>query len=205
MTPEGSVAAGPGGTRGHRSTDAQMHADVLSWSRSRGLFAGVAHEGLTLRETWMTTPRCMVSDAGEPRDRDDRGAHPKGIYHADRSADPVHLQRRGRTGRGVPGMMSVRAGVVAAIVATGLLAPARAGGLFHCWPTKRTSMRCGTATIAPMLKVRFPEASREQILEARGYAYGGCVIQDLGYYPFRQPLLQQLAALRPHRRFHRWR
>ena len=39
-------------------------------------------------------------------------------------------------------------------------------------------------TIAPLLLKRFPEASREQVQEARGYAYGGCVIQDLGYYPF---------------------
>ena len=40
------------------------------------------------------------------------------------------------------------------------------------------------SAIAPMLRVRFPEASPAQLLEARGYAYGGCVIQDLGYYPF---------------------
>jgi hypothetical protein len=39
-------------------------------------------------------------------------------------------------------------------------------------------------TIAPMLLARFPATSPEQLLEARGYAYGGCVIQDLGYYPF---------------------
>ena len=31
-------------------TDAQMHGDILSWSRSQGLFAGVALEGATLRE-----------------------------------------------------------------------------------------------------------------------------------------------------------
>jgi len=39
-------------------------------------------------------------------------------------------------------------------------------------------------TIAPMLVARFPGATPEQLLDARGYAYGGCVIQDLGYYPF---------------------
>jgi lipid-binding SYLF domain-containing protein len=31
-------------------TDAQMRADILSWSRSQGLFAGVALEGATLRQ-----------------------------------------------------------------------------------------------------------------------------------------------------------
>ena len=39
-------------------------------------------------------------------------------------------------------------------------------------------------TIAPMLQARFPEATAAEIVEARAYAYGGCVIQDLGYYPF---------------------
>ncbi len=40
------------------------------------------------------------------------------------------------------------------------------------------------SAIAPVLRARFPGVSGEQLLEARGYAYGGCVIQDLGYYPF---------------------
>ncbi len=40
------------------------------------------------------------------------------------------------------------------------------------------------STIVPMLRARFPRSTHEQLLEARAYAYGGCVIQDLGYYPF---------------------
>jgi SH3 domain-containing YSC84-like protein 1 len=47
---EASVAAGPVGRTATAQTDAQLHADILSWSRSRGLFAGVAVEGATLRE-----------------------------------------------------------------------------------------------------------------------------------------------------------
>ena len=31
-------------------TDAQMHADILSWSRSQGLFAGISLQGATLRQ-----------------------------------------------------------------------------------------------------------------------------------------------------------
>jgi hypothetical protein len=38
--------------------------------------------------------------------------------------------------------------------------------------------------IKALLRARFPETTPEQLLEARAYAYGGCVIQDLGYYPF---------------------
>lgn len=47
---EGSVAAGPVGRTVTAQTDAQLHADILSWSRSQGLFAGLALEGATLRE-----------------------------------------------------------------------------------------------------------------------------------------------------------
>jgi lipid-binding SYLF domain-containing protein len=47
---EGSVAAGPVGRTATAQTDVQMRADILSWSRTQGLFAGVALEGATLRE-----------------------------------------------------------------------------------------------------------------------------------------------------------
>ena len=47
---EGSVAAGPVGRTATAQTDAQLHAEILSWSRSQGLFAGIALEGATLRQ-----------------------------------------------------------------------------------------------------------------------------------------------------------
>jgi lipid-binding SYLF domain-containing protein len=47
---EGSVAAGPVGRTATAQTDAQLKADILSWSRSQGLFAGLALEGATLRQ-----------------------------------------------------------------------------------------------------------------------------------------------------------
>jgi lipid-binding SYLF domain-containing protein len=47
---EGSIAAGPVGRTATAQTDAQMHAEILSWSRTQGLFAGVALTGATLRE-----------------------------------------------------------------------------------------------------------------------------------------------------------
>ena len=46
---EASVAAGPVGRSASAMTDAQLSADILSWSRSKGLFAGVALSGATLR------------------------------------------------------------------------------------------------------------------------------------------------------------
>src|SRR6476646_2814077 len=47
---EASVAAGPVGRTATAQTDVQMHADILSWSRSQGLFAGLALQGATLRQ-----------------------------------------------------------------------------------------------------------------------------------------------------------
>lgn len=47
---EASVAGGPVGRTVTAQTDAQMSAEILSWSRSQGLFAGIALEGATLRE-----------------------------------------------------------------------------------------------------------------------------------------------------------
>ena len=56
---EGSVAGGPVGRRSEAQTDLQMHAEILSWSRSRGLFAGIAFEVAQLcARTWTTMRRC---------------------------------------------------------------------------------------------------------------------------------------------------
>jgi hypothetical protein len=38
-------------------------------------------------------------------------------------------------------------------------------------------------TIRPLLLKRFPNATPEQLKEAHSYAYGGAIIQDMGYYP----------------------
>ena len=38
--------------------------------------------------------------------------------------------------------------------------------------------------LAPMLRQRFPRVSAGDVARARAYAYGGSLIQDLGYYPF---------------------
>lgn len=37
--------------------------------------------------------------------------------------------------------------------------------------------------IRPLLLKRFPQATKEEIKVAHGYAYGGAIIQDMGYYP----------------------
>jgi lipid-binding SYLF domain-containing protein len=46
---EAGVAGGPVGREAGAGTDALMHAEVLSYSRSRGLFAGVSLKGVVVR------------------------------------------------------------------------------------------------------------------------------------------------------------
>jgi len=46
---DASIAAGPVGRHAEAATDAELKAEILSYSRSRGLFAGIALEGAALQ------------------------------------------------------------------------------------------------------------------------------------------------------------
>ena len=48
------------------------------------------------------------------------------------------------------------------------------------------------AAIKPLLLKRFPNATPEELKAAHSYAYGGAVIQDMGYYPFGSKLFSDL-------------
>ena len=50
--------------------------------------------------------------------------------------------------------------------------------------------------IQPLLQKRFPDATEQDLQKAHAYAYGGCVLQDMGYYPVRQQVLQRSCPLR---------
>ena len=47
---DASAAIGPKGRDAEAATDVTMHTEILTYSRSRGLFAGVSLEGSTLRQ-----------------------------------------------------------------------------------------------------------------------------------------------------------
>ena len=47
--------------------------------------------------------------------------------------------------------------------------------------------------IKPLLLARFPKATPDDLLKAHAYAYGGSVIQDIGYYPFGSHVFSDLA------------
>ena len=47
-------------------------------------------------------------------------------------------------------------------------------------------------SIRPLLLARFPGATDAQLVEAHAYAYGGCAVQDMGYYPFGKKFFSNL-------------
>src|SRR5262245_44683725 len=47
--------------------------------------------------------------------------------------------------------------------------------------------------IQPLLLKRYPKATPDELRKAHAYAYGGAIIQDMGYYPFGSRLLSDLA------------
>jgi hypothetical protein len=47
-------------------------------------------------------------------------------------------------------------------------------------------------SIVPLLLARYPGLTPAQLKEARAFAYGGCVVQDIGYYPFGDQLFSDL-------------
>jgi lipid-binding SYLF domain-containing protein len=60
---DATAAAGPIGREASAQTDAMMHAEMLSYSRSRGLFAGISLEGATLRPDEETNRELYGRDA----------------------------------------------------------------------------------------------------------------------------------------------
>src|SRR5579864_560362 len=62
----------------------------------------------------------------------------------------------------------------------GQLAPVRAYSVLTHEAIVDSAWETG---IRPLLLKRFPAATPEELRVAHGYAYGGCAIQDIGYYP----------------------
>jgi hypothetical protein len=71
----------------------------------------------------------------------------------------------------------------ALIVAAACLAP-RPADAYSVLAHESNIDALWASNIRPLLREKYPRASNTQLDEARAYAYGGSVIQDLGYYPF---------------------
>ena len=85
--------------------------------------------------------------------------------------------------RSVSGRSLVKCVIVGTMVCAGLCVPTEAMS-YSVLAHEANIDALWDGTIKGMLQTRFPGATPAQLLQARAYAYGGCVIQDLGYYPF---------------------
>jgi len=72
---------------------------------------------------------------------------------------------------------------VCALIAM-VLAPARDARAYSVLAHEANIDALWETSLRPLLSRRFPRATRDEVAQARAYAYGGAVIQDLGYYPF---------------------
>jgi SH3 domain-containing YSC84-like protein 1 len=72
---DATAAAGPVGRNATAQTDALMTAEILSWSRSKGLFAGISLDGATLRND-LDENRAMYGQKWTSKQILDSGAKP---------------------------------------------------------------------------------------------------------------------------------
>jgi len=64
------------------------------------------------------------------------------------------------------------------------LSPARPAGAYSVLTHEQLIDLTWDSSIVPLLLSRYPTLTPAEIEHARAFAYGGCVIQDIGYYPF---------------------
>ena len=79
-----------------------------------------------------------------------------------------------------------------AILAIFALLPARPAGAYSLLTHEQLIDLTWQSSIVPLLLSRYPTLTPAEIEHARAYAYGGCVIQDIGYYPFGDPFFSNL-------------
>jgi hypothetical protein len=103
-------------------------------------------------------------------------------------ADEIPRKNRGRITTSKMGMIgsreafSVRTGAMIAVLVLSLGWP-RELAAYAVLAHEAIIDSVWDTNIRPLLLKRFPGATLEEIKEAHGYAYGGAIIQDMGYYP----------------------
>lgn len=81
--------------------------------------------------------------------------------------------------------------LLAAVVVFGALVVPEAGG-YSLLTHEQLIDLTWDSSIVPLLKSRYPGLTPAELEHARAYAYGGCVIQDIGYYPYGDPFFSNL-------------
>ena len=88
--------------------------------------------------------------------------------------------------------MLAKLGVLLAVVACIIYWPASAAA-YSVLSHEAIIDSAWDTNIKPLVLKRFPEATAEELREAHGYAYGGAIIQDMGYYPHGSMFFSDLA------------
>ncbi|MDP9052341.1 MAG: zinc dependent phospholipase C family protein [Acidobacteriota bacterium] len=88
-------------------------------------------------------------------------------------------------------MISFRTIVFSLLIALFVLPTQQAGGYSFLTHEEIIDLTW-TDSIQPLLLSRYPNLTAAQLEDAHAYAYGGCLIQDLGYYPFGKPNFSDL-------------
>jgi hypothetical protein len=70
------------------------------------------------------------------------------------------------------------------VVCLAVLGAARDAGAYSVLAHEANIDALWETSLRPLLARRYPRATRDELAQARAFAYGGAVIQDLGYYPF---------------------
>ena len=74
----------------------------------------------------------------------------------------------------------------------GLLALARPAAAYSVLTHQANVDSCWVPCFVPALSARYPNATPAELKEAKAYAYGGAIVQDMGYYPFGSHLFTNL-------------
>src|SRR5262245_25718346 len=96
---------------------------------------------------------------------------------------PRGISERSRRGWGPAASAKKLVGVFAVVLAVAV-GDAKRAAAYSVLAHEANIDAVWDSAIRPLLQKRFPGVTPPQLVEARAYAYGGSVIQDLGYYPF---------------------
>jgi hypothetical protein len=94
---------------------------------------------------------------------------------------PARLPEQDEVSRNVPGIYRFVAMGLALLWIFGL---PRTAGAYSVLSHEEVVDMAWLPEIVPLLKLRYPNLTDEDLRTAHAYAYGGSVIQDIGYYPF---------------------
>jgi len=100
----------------------------------------------------------------------------------------VYAALKGRATRGHPVCtrlgVAIRASLILAIAALIAFGGSRSAAAYSVLAHESNVDAVWSTHLRPLLLQRYPRTTPEQLARAKAFAYGGSVIQDLGYYPF---------------------